>query len=117
MIIGGMAMDRILGHPGTAHAVEESRLVVGVGRVQLVGGAVDVEGAVAQARKCCGPDRVGPAPGMKLLFGDQAHLNVSSFTWMIWQKRAYLFIVLIKMRIVQIPSQCCLISMWEREPI
>ena len=36
MIIGGMAMDRILGHPGTAHAVEESRLVVGVGRVQLV---------------------------------------------------------------------------------
>eukprot|EP01047_Picozoa_sp_COSAG01_P010905 COSAG01_NODE_471_length_16555_cov_14.196524_6_plen_119_part_00 len=35
LIIGGMAMDMILGHPGTAHAVEESRLVVGVGRVQL----------------------------------------------------------------------------------
>ena len=36
MIIGGMAMDMILGHPGTAHAVEESRLGVGVGRVQLI---------------------------------------------------------------------------------
>jgi hypothetical protein len=29
-----MATGVILGHPGTAHAVEESRLVVGVGRVQ-----------------------------------------------------------------------------------
>ena len=28
-------MDMIHGHPGTAHAVEESRLGVGVGRVQL----------------------------------------------------------------------------------
>ena len=35
MVIGGMAKGVILGHPGTAHAVEESRLVVGVGRVQL----------------------------------------------------------------------------------
>eukprot|EP01047_Picozoa_sp_COSAG01_P105416 COSAG01_NODE_34633_length_544_cov_1.276404_1_plen_29_part_01 len=29
MVIGGMAKGVILGHPGTAHAVEESRLVVG----------------------------------------------------------------------------------------
>eukprot|EP01047_Picozoa_sp_COSAG01_P108734 COSAG01_NODE_37647_length_500_cov_7.905237_1_plen_67_part_00 len=28
MVIGGMAKGVILGHPGAAHAVEESRLVV-----------------------------------------------------------------------------------------
>eukprot|EP01047_Picozoa_sp_COSAG01_P023643 COSAG01_NODE_1437_length_10311_cov_11.678613_4_plen_66_part_00 len=36
MVIGGMVKGVILGHPGATHAVEERRLVVGVGRVQLM---------------------------------------------------------------------------------
>eukprot|EP01047_Picozoa_sp_COSAG01_P032647 COSAG01_NODE_2369_length_7814_cov_22.805185_9_plen_44_part_00 len=35
MVIGGMVKGVILGHPGATHAVEERRLGVGVGRVQL----------------------------------------------------------------------------------
>jgi hypothetical protein len=35
LCLGGMATGVILGHPNIAHAVEESWLVVGVGRVQL----------------------------------------------------------------------------------
>jgi hypothetical protein len=36
-----MAKDVTLGHPGTAHAVDERRLDVGVGRVQLFDAACE----------------------------------------------------------------------------
>eukprot|EP01047_Picozoa_sp_COSAG01_P043137 COSAG01_NODE_3813_length_5675_cov_25.731970_1_plen_85_part_00 len=48
MVVGGMVKGVILGHPGATHAVEERRLGVGVGRVQLMapsatGGRTDSE--------------------------------------------------------------------------
>jgi hypothetical protein len=43
----------ILGHPGTAHAVEESRLVVGVGRVQLPISAISASSPSLRPRSWC----------------------------------------------------------------